>query len=763
MKKIAFVGNYLPRKCGIAAFTTDLCEALAKEAPECSCFTVAVNDTPEGYAYSDRVRFELAQNDVTTYRKAADFLNISNVDVVCLQHEYGIFGGPAGSHLLVLLRELRVPVVTTLHTTLETPGEAQRSVMEEIAHISDRLVVMSRRSEGIMRDVYGVPPKKIVFIHHGIHDVPFIDPNYYKDLYGVEGRRVILTFGLLSPGKGIEHMIEAMPEIVAEHPGTIYIILGATHPHVLRDSGEDYRISLQRRVWELGLKSNVGFHNRFVDLEDLHQFIGAADVYVTPYVNQEQATSGTLAYAVGSGKAVVSTPFWHAEELLAEGRGLLVPFKDPGALAEQVLRLLDNEVERHAIRKRAYEYGRQMIWREVAQRYLQSFACAQDTRASHPKTFGLARLAEAEQIELPSLNLSHLKRLTDRTGILQHAIGSVPRYEEGYCTDDNARALVAVLMAEQVSGNVGGLRDLSARYLAFLASGYNEKAERFRSFMSYNRRWLEEVGTEDCHGRALWGLGAAVAYASEKGQSDMAASLFARALRAVEHFTSPRAWAFTLIGIHEYLRRFDGDSEARRARQILADRLLDLYRRTAEEDWPWFEEEITYANAKLSHALILSGQWMENAEMVEAGLQSLSWIADLETSPEGCFSPIGSSGGYRRGGEMAHFDQQPIEAHAVLSACMEACRMTGEARWLEEARRAFEWFLGRNDLGLSLYDFSTGGCRDGLHPDRVNENQGAESTLAWLLSLLEFSQAPELSTNGRSVQQEMPRAEKENA
>jgi hypothetical protein len=438
---------------------------------------------------------------------------------------------------------------------------------------------------------------------------------------------------------------------------------------------------------------------------------------------------------------VVSTPYWHAEELLAEGRGLLVPFRDPEALAEAILRLLDNEVERHALRKRAYHFGRQMVWREVSRRSLESFARAKEARARHPKTIGLARLAESGQMDLPRLNLSHLRRMTDDTGILQHAMGTVPKYEEGYCTDDNARALVAVLMTEQVSGKIEDSKDLSARYLAFIGNAFNPDLGRFRNFMSYDRRWLEVRGSEDSHGRALWGLGAAVAYAGEEGQVAMAANLFSQAIEVVEGFHSPRAWAFSIIGVHEYLRRFSGDSEVRRMRKVLADRLFHLYRDNAGDDWSWFENVLSYANAKLSHALILSGQWMQDGEITEAGLRSLEWLAHLQTSPEGCFAPVGSDGGYRRGGQMAHFDQQPIEAHAMLSACLEAYRMTRDVKWREEARRAFEWFLGRNDLGLSLCDFTTGGCKDGLHPDRVSANQGAESTLAWLLSLLEFSQA----------------------
>ena len=451
-KRIAFVGNYVPRQCGIATFTTDLCEAVAAAAPETSCFAVPVNDIAGGYAYPPRVRFEIEERDLATYRRAADFLNTNNVDLVCLQHEYGIFGGPAGSHILTLLADLRMPVVTTLHTVLRQPDAQQRRVMERLAELSDRVVVMSQRGVAFLREIYGVPAEKIDLIPHGIPDVPFVDPNFFKDRFGVEGKLVLLTFGLLSPNKGIEHVLDAMPAILARHPQVVYIVLGATHPHIKRQEGETYRLSLQRRARTLGIDKHILFFDRFVTLEELIEFIGAADLYLTPYLNEAQITSGTLAYTVGAGKAVISTPYWYAEELLAEGRGVLVPFGDSRAIAERVIELLENEAERHAIRKRAYLLGREMIWPRVARQYLESFALARETRTRHPRRAFTGQTLDKRPPELPALNLSHLRRLTDDVGLLQHAYFSVPNYTEGYTTDDNARALVVAVLLEEAGG-----------------------------------------------------------------------------------------------------------------------------------------------------------------------------------------------------------------------------------------------------------------------------------------------------------------------
>ena len=737
LRRVAVIGNYLPRRCGIATFTTDLCEALAAAFPDLSCFAIPVNDTPEGYPYPPRVRFELQQNELSSYQRAADFLNINNVDLVCLQHEYGIFGGPAGSHILALLRELRMAVVTTLHTILEQPDPHQRQVLLELAQLSDRLVVMSRRAVAFLRDLYGVPEEKIDFIPHGIPDVPFVDPNFYKDQFGLQGKVVALTFGLLSPNKGIEHVIQALPPVLKSFPNLVYVVLGATHPHVRLRDGESYRLSLERLARACSVDGNVVFHNRFVSLQELVEFIGAADLYITPYLNPAQIVSGALAYTVGAGKAVISTPYWYAQELLAEGRGLLTPFRNPAALADGMIRLLEDEAERHAMRKRAYLAGRDMIWPRVARLYMQSFLRARTQRTFRPRPAFVAITLNQRPSELPEIKLDHLRALTDDTGLLQHAVFTVPNYSAGYTTDDNARALEAAVLLE----DTGPTQIPAARYLAFLWHAFNAPHGRFRNELAYDRRWLDEVGSEDCHGRALSALGLLLAHSRNPGLRGLAARLFDLALPAVLAFTSPRAWAFSLLGIHHYLRRFPGDRAAQNARERLAARLLELWRAHRSPDWPWFEPILAYSNAALPHALLLAAQGMARPDLLQTALEALGWLIEIQRAGGDHLVPIGSNGFYPRGGPRARFDQQPVEAHATVAACLEAWRATQDPRWRLEAQRAFEWFLGRNDLGLPLYDPSTGGCRDGLHPDRVNQNQGAESTLAFLLSLLEMRRA----------------------
>ncbi|MEE9212019.1 MAG: glycosyltransferase family 4 protein, partial [Phycisphaeraceae bacterium] len=736
LQTVALLGDYLPRRCGIATFTTDLAEALAAADPSTQVWAVAMNDRPEGYRYPPRVWFEVNQKRLGEYRLAADFLNMSKADVVCVQHEYGIFGGPDGKHVLELLRRLRMPVVTTLHTVLNKPTDSQREVLMKIAESSDRLVVLADRAVQFLRDIYKVPENKIVMIPHGIPDVPFVDPNFYKDHFDVEGKKVILTFGLLSPSKGIENMIDAMPKIVAKHPDVVYIVLGATHPGVLAEQGEDYRTGLIRRAQDRGVADHLIFHNKFVELDELCEFLGAADVYVTPYHNETQIVSGTLAYALGSGKATVSTPYWYAQEMLAKGRGRIVPFKDPDALAAAIIELFDNEVERHAMRKRAYNFTRKMRWQEVACRYLDLFSQSRDQRQRVPKPIFAERKLRDKQPDLAEIKLDHLRKLTDDVSIFQHARYTVPWRHHGYCTDDNARGLIVAVMAQDHVRVDAGLDSLASRYLSFLDHALNEEAGRFRNFMGYDRRWLEDVGSEDSHGRAMWALGVAVARCQARGQMSLAMNLFHRALPAAEKFQWPHAWAYALIGIHEYLRQFGGDSQVRRVREHLAHRLFERFQQNARDDWPWPTNTVTYANARLPHALLLSGRWMFRNEMIEKALWVLEWLVHIQTSPEGHFAPVGCNGWFPRGGAMARFDQQPIEATSMIEACLEAHHVTNDRKWLDHAYRCLNWFLGDNDLRTPLYDHTTGGCHDGLHPQGVNENQGAESTLCWLLALL---------------------------
>jgi glycosyltransferase involved in cell wall biosynthesis len=738
IRKIAFIADYLPRKCGIATFTTDVRGAVATAFPAIQCLVVPVNDLAGGYDYPPEVRFEIAEQSLPSYLRAADFLNITDVDVACVQHEFGIYGGPAGSHLLALLRDLQMPIVTTLHTILREPNLEQRRVMRELIQLTTRLVVMAERGRELLREVYQAPAAKIDLIPHGIPDRPFADPNYFKDEFGVAGKQVVLTFGLLSPNKGIEDALRALPAIIREFPNVVYIVLGQTHPNLLRDEGEAYRLSLELLAKDLAVQKHVAFFNRFVELEELMRFIGAADIYLTPYLTESQITSGTLAYAFGAGNAVVSTPYWHATELLAEERGKLVPFHDPAAIASAVVALLRDEPLRHAMRKNAYRLGRDAVWSRTAQLYMKSFEQAQRDHSFVGRKTSPIKTLDEQPGQLPELKLDHLFRMSDSTGIFQHASFTVPNFAEGYCTDDNARALVLAVMLQKLGHNSPDITARAATYAAFLNHAFDRSHRRFRNFMGFDRHWLEEIGSEDCHGHALWALGLCVAQAGQGSFQMLAADLFEQALPVVAEFTSPRAWAFTLIGIDEYLSRLSGDRRANQIRELLNAKLMQRYTDAATDDWQWFEDAVSYTNAKLPHALILSGRWMKDAKMLETGLKALRWLVKLQTSEAGSLRPIGSNGFYTRGKERALFDQQPIEAQVTVSACIEAYQATADRFWVAEARRAFEWFLGRNDLGLALYDSSTGGCRDGLHVDRVSQNQGAESTLAFLIALAQM-------------------------
>jgi glycosyltransferase involved in cell wall biosynthesis len=746
--RVAIIGNYLPRRCGIATFTTDLCDALHAEYEATELLALPVNDTEEGYSYPARIRFELSQDELASYRQAADFLNFSNIDLVCVQHEYGIFGGPAGAHILELLRRLQMPIVTTLHTVLREPNFDQRMVMEEIATLSDRLIVMSRQAAEILQEVFQVPNSKIDLIPHGIPDLAFTDPQFYKETFGTEGKDVLLTFGLLSPNKGIEIVIIALPAILSKHSNVVYMISGVTHPHVLRHEGEKYRLYLQQLAKDLGVEANVIFRNRFVSPQELVEVIGAADIYITPYKHKGQVVSGTLAYALSAGKAIISTPYLHATELLDEGRGVLVPFDDPQALAAKTIELLDNGTARHAMRKRAYLYTRDMVWNRVAQQYMGSFERVYNERLRNPRATFSAQNTEKVLDRLPAVKLDHLHRMTDHTGIIEHAVFVVPNYPEGYTTDDNARALIVAILLEEFAGTTPTVTlDLASRYLAFLWLAFDPATKRFRNCLSYERQWQEAEGSEDSHGRALWGLGTVLGRTKDAGLRGAAGRLFELAVPAAVEFKSPRACAFALLGLLEYLESFPGDRAALNAADALANRLLDSYRAHSSADWKWFEGVLAYSNARLPQALIRAGRRGANEAMVSAGLEALEWLATVQRCEiKGHFVPIGSHGCYSKKTEKARFDQQPVEACAAVSAFLQAYRATGKSRWRKDAWTAFNWFLGDNDLQVALYDPSTGGCRDGLHPDRANENQGAESTLSFLMALLEMRKLEETDT-----------------
>lgn len=741
LNNVSLIGNYLPRRCGIATFTSDLADALAAEAPNVGVHTVAMNDRAEGYRYPSRVWFEVNENRLGEYKLAADFMNMSGVDVVSLQHEFGIFGGKAGGHLYDLLPRLRMPVVATLHTVLKDPQPEYRESFKELAKHCDRFVVMADRAYEFLTDIYGIDKSRIRLIHHGIPDVPFVDPAYYKDQFGVEGKKVIFTFGLLGPSKGLENMIEALPAVVAKHPDAVYMILGATHPGVLAHSGEDYRLGLQRRAKELGVDKHIVWFNKFVELDELVEFLGSADVYVTPYENEAQITSGTLAYALGTGKATVSTPYWYAQEMLADGRGKLVPFKNTKAMSDAIIDLFDNEVSRHAMRKKAYQFTREMRWSTIAGKYLDLFAEVREERNRKPKPLASHAIKRSQTPELQEIKLDHLNILTDGCGILSHAKQTVPTRASGYTTSNNARALVAVLVAQDHMKSAAAearlLDESACCYLSFLDHAFDEGAGRFRTRMNFDRTWEDRAFSEDSHGQAIRALGETVARSHLPGHRNLAANLFHRALPACESFEHVHGWAYSLIGIHAYLRKFSGDSSARRVRETLAYRLYDVFKNNGSADWPWPTDQITYTASRLPHALLLSGRWMFNNEMIQQALRSLEWLQTIQYSgQDGQFAPVGSEGWFPRGGQKSRFNQMPAEASGTIDANLEAYRVTNDRKWLDRAYKCLNWFMGDNDLRQPLYDHTTGGCYDALLPHGVDENQGAQSTVSWLLSLL---------------------------
>jgi glycosyltransferase involved in cell wall biosynthesis len=739
LRRIAVIGNSLPRRCGIATFTTDLQQAISTSRPNIDACIVAMTDHGQVYEYPAAVALQIKDGNIDEYARAADFLNGGRFDAVCLQHEFGIFGGEAGAHILVLLSRLTMPVVTTLHTVLAEPTAVQRAVMMRIVEASSKIIVMAKKGRELLRSVYQVPDDKIEVIAHGIPDAAFVGPDAAKTKLGFVGRSVILTFGLLSPNKGIEVMIDAMPSILKRRADAVYVVLGATHPNLVRDEGEAYRESLMARVRELGVEDHVVFLDQFVDQATLLEFISMCDVYVTPYLNEAQMTSGTLAYSFGLGKPVVSTPYWHARELLADGRGVLVPFGDAAAIGGEIAELLTDDVRRQAMCKRAYAVSRTMIWARTADRYMSVFENARQGHWLKVIARSDAGSPEPRSAAAPDMQIGHFLSMCDDTGLFQHAVHSVPNRSHGYCVDDNARALL-LACALNNPGEQRLSEVLTARFAAFVQHAWNPDTRRFRNFMGFNRAWLEDTGSEDSHARTLWALGECARRDASPSRRRWAACLFAEALPTAEAFRSPRAWAFTLLGLSAYCAVAPDDLHAQEVRHSLADRLMSALAAVETPDWVWFEEGLAYDNARLSQALMLTGMATQKPAYVEAGLRSLRWLMTQQTAPAGHFRPVGTAGFGDQRKHPRAFDQQPVEATATVAACLTAWRADGDAEWKAVATRVFGWFLGSNDLSVTLVDPHTGSCRDGLHPDRANENRGGESVLSYLLSLAEIRQ-----------------------
>ena len=752
LQRVAFIGNHLPRRCGIATFTLDLHLAVSTARPELETCVVAMTDTGRAYDYPPIVSFQIRDEKIDDYVQAAEFLNNAGFDVVSLQHEYGIFGGQAGGNIIELLSRLKIPVVTTLHSVLAEPTSTQRDVMRRIIDTSTMIVVMSEKGQQFLRSVHDVPTRKIEVIPHGIPDLPFQEAHHAKAKLGFAGKTIILTFGLLSPNKGIEIMLDAMPRVIKSCPNAVYVILGATHPNLVRQQDEAYRDALTARVQELGIEDHVVFFNQFVEQATLLDFISMCDVYVTPYLKEAQMTSGTLAYSFGLGKAVVSTPYWHAKELLSDGRGILVPFGDAKAVGTEIAGLLTDEVRRHSMRKRAYAASRSMTWAQTAKRYLAVFETARERARSETLPPIDPILSWSKRLAIPEMRIGHFLSLCDSAGMLQHAVHSVPDRAHGYCVDDNARALLFA-SALSNSGEAHLSETITARFAAFIQHAWNPDTRRFRNFMSYDRRWLEESGSEDSHGRTLWALAECAREDTDPSRRRWAAALFKTALPAVEEFSSPRAWAFSLLGLDAHCTLVGGDLFANRVRRLLADRLMSLFSATETKDWVWFEDVLAYDNARLPQALIQTGLTTHTLPYVEVGLRSLRWLMSLQTTSSGCFRPVGNKSFGRLRQKPEAFDQQPVEASATISACLAAWQADGGAEWPAGAMRAFSWFLGENDLQTALIDPDTGSCSDGLHPDRPNENKGAESMLSYLLGLVEIRQFKLTAAVGRTKPQ----------
>jgi len=745
VRRVALLGNLPPRRCGIASYTADVAKSLLDARPGLELQVVAMLDDEQN-RNPDPKTAHIKMHDRDAYSAVARQLNEGRFDLLHVQHEFGIFGGEAGEYLLDLMRDVNMPIVTTLHTVLNNPSPAQRRVFEEILELSERVIVMTRKGIQILQDVYNVNPEKVDFMHHGIPDANKVLGTQLRKQMGCSGP-VILTFGLLGRDKGIHVMIEAMPEILQKVPTATYVIVGATHPHLVASHGESYRQVLEDQVRELGLSENVRFVNKFVTDEELAGWLGATDVYVTPYLKEEQITSGTLAYALGNGNAVVSTPYWHAAELLAEERGLFAPFGDPHGLASAITEILLDPRRRTELRERAAEYGLSMRWPSVAKQTLECFEQARQDGADQLRRLMVPPSeTDTEIYAIPPVSFEYLAAMTDDTGLFQHALYRLPNRNEGYCTDDNARALMAMIMAGAPNSQYEEINRLYRTYLTFVVHAFDPVTGRFKNFMGYDRQWLESIGSDDSNGRAVWAL-AAAAQADQGPNGELALRIASRGCRSLVDSSYPRTWAFRILALREIGHR---DRE-------FGTRLHGLLQENGTPNWPWFENHLTYDNARLSQALILAGE--DQPAMLEDGLKSLRWLMEVQTGADGCFAPIGCHGFYEKGAERAWYDQQPLEAWASVSACLTAHRVTGDSHWMNEAIRSFRWFLGANTEGIRVAEPEIGLCVDGLQREGINMNCGAESTLAYLMALLELRaaspyEAPkprEAETNGKWI------------
>jgi glycosyltransferase involved in cell wall biosynthesis len=729
--KSVFIGSYPPRECGIGTFTRNLYNAMQAGAdnndPNGS-FVVAMNDYDQDYNYPDEVHFTIRQESQEDYISAAKYINLSSADCCILEHEFGIYGGHNGIYILPLLYRLEMPLVVTLHTIVKTPTYNEKAVLQEICKMANRVVVMSRKAITFLIDIYDVPEEKIVFIEHGVPDFKF-NQDEAKSEFRLKNKKIMLTFGFLSRNKGIETVIKALPAVIKKHPDILYIVLGKTHPNVLRHAGEEYRVYLTTMVNDLHLEKNVILLNKFVNQKELFKYLYACDIYITPYLNEAQITSGTLSYAVGVGAAVVSTPYWHASELLDDGKGVLFNFNQSDELSEILSDLFDFPEKRMKLRKKAYEYGRDITWPKIGLKYneLVQEIVKEDVKIVKKE------IIPFDIMQLPPFSLAHFQRMTDDTGIIQHAKFGIPNLKEGYCLDDNARALLLAVMVINRKKDPRVLK-LCPIYLSYIHYMQNRDGS-FKNFMSFNRNFLDEVGSEDSFGRTIWALGYMLAYAPNDSYYQISKLLFTNALPIFEKLESIRSIANTMIGISYYLRSNPSDENMTEIYRKLTDKMIEFYEHNSSDDWKWFEQKFTYDNAILPLAMLHAAQTFSEEKIRDIAMVSMNFLIDV-TFTEGYLSIIGNEGWYRKNDERAQFAQQPIDAMAMVLMFHQAFIVTQDNNYLDKLFTSFMWFLGENDLRISLYDYETKGCCDGLESYGVNRNQGAESILAYLISYL---------------------------
>ena len=722
-RHVVLVGNFPPRRCGIATFTRDVYEGLVGAERRMRCDVVAMNDGDLAYDYPATVTYQIRQNDLEDYARVAKAIAASRPDLLCVQHEFGIFGGPAGEHLLTLLYGVSCPVVITLHTVLKHPTPAQRRVMAALIARASRLIVMAKKGKEILLETYAALESKVVVVPHGAPDHAFVDSAAFKPALDLSGREVLLTFGLLSPNKGIESVIRALPAIVADRPDAIYVVLGATHPNLVARHGEAYRESLMTLARECGVEDKVRFVNAYVDNATLLEYLAAADIYITPYCSEGQITSGTLSYAVALGKPVIATPYWHAVELLANDVGVLVGFNDSAAIADGVTNLLTNDAWRNRMRRASYELGRETTWPRVAEHYLTQFSqvCTPSPALNQRRAV------------LPMPSLIGLGRMSDDCGVLQHSAFGVADRNHGYCLDDNARGLILACRWDAV-GLARGAERLTQSCAAFVHHAWNAVDARFRNFMSYDRRWLEPEGSEDSFGRAFQAVAEATNHTSSADLRRWAANLARDVLPHVADRKSPRTRAFVSLGLCALFDAADEFPGAAAQLTALADSSAASLRTLRQPGWIWFEEYLAYDNARLAEALIRAGSCLRRRDLIEDGVAALQWLCALQSTPSGLFRAIGSVGLGARVQVAPPFDQQPLEAAATIDACAAAFDATGDSAWFGEAQRAYDWFFGSNDRRPTVADPANGICYDGLTPEGVNRNHGAESILSFQLS-----------------------------